>query len=225
MLLLTCEHASCAIPSSLSTLFQGSEEVVQSHRGWDKGALFYAKALSSSLQAPLFITRTSRLLVDTNRSLHHTNLFSEYTKNCASCEKKRLIQIYWLPFRKRVISAIEAALQRKETVYHVSCHTFTPELNGVRRACDIGLLYDPRREKEVEYAHAICQRVRQETALHIRMNYPYRGISDGHVQTLRHFFSRAKYVGIEIEVNQSLLETEYWKIVGIPALSRAIDLK
>jgi hypothetical protein len=39
----------------------------------------------------------------------------------------------------------------------------------------------------------------------VRRNYPYRGTADGFTTYLRRQFSARKYLGIELEVNQSLL--------------------
>jgi hypothetical protein len=41
--------------------------------------------------------------------------------------------------------------------------------------------------------------------LRIRCNYPYRGTADGLVRSLRHRFSYQDYLGLELEVNQALL--------------------
>jgi hypothetical protein len=38
----------------------------------------------------------------------------------------------------------------------------------------------------------------------VRRNYPYRGVSDCLVTTLRRQFAGERYLGLEIEVNQKL---------------------
>jgi len=67
-------------------------------------------------------------------------------------------------------------LQWGGRVIHVSCHSFTPELNGQVRNTDIGLLYHPARTKEV----ALCKRWKASLKacapeLKVRRNYPYAG--------------------------------------------------
>lgn len=75
--IITCEHGGRAVPVALAPLFAGHEELLASHRGWDPGALDLAERLTRRLAAPLHAARTSRLVVDLNRSLHAPDLFSE----------------------------------------------------------------------------------------------------------------------------------------------------
>jgi hypothetical protein len=42
----------------------------------------------------------------------------------------------------------------------------------------------------------------------VRRNYPYRGVSDCLVTTLRRHFRDERYLGVEIEVNQKLPQGE-----------------
>lgn len=74
------------------------------------------------------------------------------------------------------------------------------------RSADVGLLYDPRRRGEVE----VCARWRDALAalapdLRVRRNYPYAGKDDGLTSYLRQRFTEKDYVGIELEINQSLV--------------------
>jgi predicted N-formylglutamate amidohydrolase len=90
-------------------------------------------------------------------------------------------------------------------VWHVAVHSFTPVLDGVVRTADIGLLYDPRRPRELVTARAWRAALRDTVpALRVRSNYPYRGVSDGLTRALRRRLGDRDYVGIELEVNQRL---------------------
>ncbi len=90
---------------------------------------------------------------------------------------------------------------------HISSHSFTPELNGKVRRADVGLLYDPGRRGEAE----LCARWKavargnRAPELRVRRNYPYAGKGDGLTSHLRRRFPRGAYVGIELEVNQSIV--------------------
>ena len=42
-------------------------------------------------------------------------------------------------------------------------------------------------------------------ALRVRMNYPYRGVSDGLTRALRRRHGDRDYAGIELELNQELI--------------------
>jgi predicted N-formylglutamate amidohydrolase len=90
-------------------------------------------------------------------------------------------------------------------VVHVAAHTFTPELDGVVRTADVGLLYDPARRGEHRLAAAWKAALSVAAPqLRVRRNYPYAGKGDGLTRELRLRFPAARYVGIELEVNQAL---------------------
>ena len=201
-LVLSCEHGGNLVPQGYADLFDGSSKVLSSHRGYDKGALEFARYVSRNFSLPLIFSETTRLLVDLNRSLHHRKLFSEYTLDCSTDLKAQILKEHYHPYRNRVINAIEFARSNKKHSIHLSFHSFTPVLEGRRRNADIGLLYDPSRPRE----KAFCRQFKYDlTALSeftVRLNYPYRGTADGLTTALRKKYSPGLYSGIEIEINQ-----------------------
>jgi predicted N-formylglutamate amidohydrolase len=70
-LLITCEHGGNSVPPRWRPLFRGHRALLDSHRGWDPGALPIARALAREMNAPLIYSTISRLLVELNRSPHH----------------------------------------------------------------------------------------------------------------------------------------------------------
>jgi predicted N-formylglutamate amidohydrolase len=87
-------------------------------------------------------------------------------------------------------------------VLHVSVHSFTPNLNGEERQCDIGLLYDSRKLEEKEFCKQLKNELSQiDNMLNVRFNYPYLGKADGFTTYLRKQFPK-HYLGIELEINQ-----------------------
>jgi predicted N-formylglutamate amidohydrolase len=149
--------------------------------------------------------RTSRLLIESNRSLHHPNLFSEFSRDLSAADKTWLIKHIWKPHREAVTESVAQAIRRRGRVLHLALHSFTPVLDGQLRTADISLLYDPKRPAEKRLALALQQALRETTALRVRRNYPYRGNSDGLTTALRRVFGPETYLGLEIEVNQALL--------------------
>lgn len=209
-LVLSCEHGGNEIPPKYIPLFEKAGQVLKTHRGYDPGALDLFTTLQDLASFQKFHT-VSRLLVELNRSLHHPQLFSEFTKKIPSNEKKKILQEYYFPYRSTVEEHIEKYLSRGEKVLHLSIHTFTPQLNGEVRNADIGLLYDPARKAEKE----ICRRfksllLQQDSTLNVRFNYPYRGKADGFTTYLRKRFP-SNYMGIEIEVNQKYVKNDLLK--------------
>jgi predicted N-formylglutamate amidohydrolase len=141
----------------------------------------------------------SRLLVELNRSPGHRQSFSPLVPPHL---REELMARYYRPYRDEVEASVAAAIARGRCVVHLSCHSFTPRLAGVRRAADIGLLYDPRRPAE----QALCAHWRRalgrERSLVVKLNYPYRGFGDGFTGDLRERYTDRRYVGLELEVNQ-----------------------
>jgi predicted N-formylglutamate amidohydrolase len=202
-LVITCEHGGNRIPQRYRDLFHGFEPLLQTHRGYDPGALTMAKELSSVFSAPLFVSTVSRLLVDLNRSTGHPRLHFESVKAAAPALRREVMARHYLPYRSRVEAHIAAAVEDGHRVVHISSHSFTPELDGEVRNADIGLLYDPGRPGERHFAAAWHDAMRlQNPALKIRRNYPYTGKSDGFTAYLRRRFPDNVYIGIELEINQ-----------------------
>lgn len=202
-LLISCEHASNQIPAKYTALFKKHQQLLQSHQGWDIGANEFYTALCRKVLASKQKAPWSRLLIELNRSLHHRNLFSEVTQSLPKNEKKFIIEEYYLPYRSRIESHIENLLEKNTNVVHLSVHSFTPVLSGQKRNADIAFLYDPKRKKERDFCYALKQSIRTAFPQYmIRMNYPYKGFSDGLTTALRAKYKQAQYLGIELELNQ-----------------------
>jgi predicted N-formylglutamate amidohydrolase len=208
-LLISCEHGGNAIPPVLAPLFRDWRDLLASHRGFDLGALDTATVLARATGAPLFSAMVSRLVVDLNRSIGHPNLFSEITKPLPRAKRQEILDSAYFPHREAVTRAVAECLAAGGTVLHLASHSFTPSLGGVVRRCDVGLLYDPRRPAEktfcLDFLHELAG---LDRTLLLRRNYPYRGVADGLVTTLRKRFGE-RYLGVELEVNQRFaLESE-----------------
>ncbi|HJV86013.1 MAG TPA: N-formylglutamate amidohydrolase [Noviherbaspirillum sp.] len=200
---VTCEHGGNRIPSRYHDFFRGHEELLRTHRGYDLGAIRVAREMAKALSAPLLVSTISRLLIDLNRSPSHPQLYSEATRAAPEDIRREIFRRYYRPYRTKAETQIAQAVASGMRVIHISCHSFTPELNGEVRNADLGLLYDPSRREEA----ALCQRWRtalrsSAQALKIRLNYPYTGTADGFTVYLRRRFTGNEYLGIELEINQ-----------------------
>lgn len=201
--LISCEHGGNRIPSYYRHLFEDAWQVLRTHRGFDAGALAFARDLSRALDAPLFASATSRLLIDLNRSIGHPHLFSEFTRPLSRALRRNITETYYLPYRNKVESHIAQMLAAGHRVIHISSHSFTPELNGEVRNNDIGFLYDPARHAEAELCSLWKSTLRvQAHGLKTRFNYPYTGTADGFNVYLRRRFGADRYLGFEVEINQ-----------------------
>ena len=179
-----------------------SRRFLETHRGYDPGALALARDLAAATGAPLFYSTVSRLLVELNRPLGHSQVFH---LDLSARVREALLRRYYLPYWRGVQSAIRKAVRRGRRVLHLSVHSFTPRLRGALRTTDVGLLLDPRRRAEV----AFCRRWREalleeDPRLRVRYNDPYTGTFPSLVDSLRRTFGERRYVGIQIEVNQRI---------------------
>jgi predicted N-formylglutamate amidohydrolase len=204
--LITCEHGGNRIPPPYRALFAGFEAVLETHRGYDPGALLMARELARVLGAKRVTATISRLLLDLNRSAGHPKHFSEVTRGLPAATRALLVEQHYLPYRQRVDSLVGDAIRQGQCVVHLSSHSFTPELNGEVRRAEIGLLYDPAREREASFCARWQAEIRAQTpALRVRRNYPYLGKGDGLTSSLRRRYPAPSYLGIELEINQAIV--------------------
>jgi predicted N-formylglutamate amidohydrolase len=198
--IFTCEHAGNQVPDRYQSLFEGLDEVLQSHRGWDPGAWPLANYLSKEMEAPLFGCLTTRLLIEANRSPDNPQLFSEYSTPLSRETKEKLIRDIYKPYREQVQQVIE---KMSKPVLHLSIHSFTPIWYGEERKVDIGILFDPSQEIELSFCQQLKNNLHNNLpGLQICYNEPYKGTDDGFTTWLKKQYKKEEYTGIEIEVNQ-----------------------
>lgn len=211
-LVLTCEHASNAVPAELHGLGL-PDRVLASHRSWDPGALPIAEALADGFGAALVAGRWSRLVADCNRSAGHPRVIANRIDGrpvpgnvgLSRAEREQRLATFWRPYRDDVLVYVTAAA-RRGPVLHLSLHSFVERLRGVERRNHVGLLFDPARPRE----RAVCTELRAGLAaagLQVRFNFPYFGHTDSVVTWLRGEFPASRYLGIEVECNQRLSRT------------------
>jgi predicted N-formylglutamate amidohydrolase len=204
--LVTCEHGGNRIPAPYRSLFHGYQALLDTHCGYDPGALLMARALARAFGALLVTSTISRLLIDLNRSIGHPQLFSAATRGTPANLRAKIVEQHYRPYRVQVERFVRHSVSRGRRVIHISSHSFTPEFDGRMRRADVGLLYDPGRRGEAE----LCARWKGSLAasaplLRVRRNYPYAGKGDGLTSHLRLRFPPGAYVGIELEVNQKIV--------------------
>ncbi|HPF38422.1 MAG TPA: N-formylglutamate amidohydrolase [Phycisphaerae bacterium] len=202
---VSCEHAGNRTPRAFASLFQGAaaRRALASHRGWDPGSLTLGRRIADAVDAPIVVHEITRLLIEVNRSPWHPSLFSEFSKSLSRADRRALITSVYETHRSRVEAAVREAVESNGTALHIGAHTFTPQMNGVLRNADVGLLYDPRRRAEASFCRRWRDAIRSlDPAIRVRLNYPYRGAADGLTTAFRRRFGTTEYLGIELEVNQ-----------------------
>jgi predicted N-formylglutamate amidohydrolase len=211
--LVSCEHASNRVPARYRGLDLPPRRL-REHIAWDPGAAILARMLARRLACPCHLGRWSRLVVDLNRSVGHDKLMAAETFGIAvpgnaeigAADIERRLRLYYRPYRDAATADVRRIIARTGLCVHWSMHSFTPAVDGVVRDADIGLLFDPARRGEREVAYALRPLIAAH-GLRVRMNYPYRGTSDGFTTQLRTQLPARQYMAFEIETNQALVRT------------------
>lgn len=148
-ILLICDHASCRFPQALGDM--GLDPFARRcHLAIDIGAGKLTENLAKSLGVTAVIAQYSRLIVDCNRQLMDPGAFLEYgdgilvpgNRNLTQADKDaRADAIYW-PYHRAIDEQIKRLRAIGPEPVFISIHSFTPVLNGVSRAVQMGVLWD-----------------------------------------------------------------------------------
>lgn len=170
----------------------------------DCDALHAAETLANGLDGDLLVNEYSPDLIDVSRSLRHRDLFSSVTKKLSDEKKRELIdQVHW-PYRRRVAQRIASVLSQQQFCIHLSVRTFEAKYKGIYRRGDVGLGYDTSRRIEMDVClDWIDDMYDNLIMLKVRRNFPRRGNVDSLTRTMRAEFAADRYLGIEVQLNQS----------------------
>jgi len=172
---LLCEHASNYIPAHYADLGLHGPEL-RRHIAWDIGAADLSRLLSQRLDAPLFLSGYSRLLIDCNRPLLTPTSIptrSEDTEipgnhGLTADEKQRRADAFFTPFQERVAAALDRRAGTRTIV--VGIHSFTPVFRGVARPWHAGVLY----AAAAPFGQALVARLAADPDLNVGDNQPYQ---------------------------------------------------
>lgn len=226
---VSCEHASAAVPPELGSLGL-APEILNSHVAWDPGAKEWAEAVAEAFGAPLFLGRHTRLLADLNRHPDNEDVLPAVAFGVQvpanqglspSARADRLAR-YHAPHWSAVGAAVERGLETGPVV-HWSVHSFDPGYGDAPRPWDFGLLVDRSRPREAALAGRILDTLRAD-GWSVDYDVPYSGTADYLVTDLRRRYADAAYAGILVEVSQKHLDDRV--AIGrhlSAALRRAVD--
>jgi predicted N-formylglutamate amidohydrolase len=206
-LVLTCEHASYALPQEYQNLGLSLAEV-QRHIGWDIGARAVVAYLTQLLDVPAICSRYSRLLIDCNRDLNDHDLIvheSDRTiivgnREVSPEERQNRIDQFYRPYHE-AIDALLAERRNHQPVMLLSIHSFTPVLGKKERRFDLGVLFD----RYEDLAQEVGGRLNHH-GHRVRYNEPYSGY-EGLIFSARSHGERNELVYLELEINNSLIST------------------
>ncbi|MDA1373102.1 MAG: N-formylglutamate amidohydrolase [Proteobacteria bacterium] len=144
---LVCDHASNRIPIQLHTLGLSAQEL-SSHIAWDLGAFWVARYLSTRLDAPLFFSNYSRLVIDCNRNpeagdsipVSSAGIAIPGNQGITPQESLRRRQSLFDPYHAAIDRLLQARAGRAS--FLLSIHSFTPVLQGVKRPWPLAVCYE-----------------------------------------------------------------------------------
>ena len=207
---LTCEHASNFIPTRYNGLGLPPSEL-ERHIAWDIGAADLARELSRRLDAPLFLSGYSRLLIDCNRPLHSPTsivTISEDTeisgnRDLDAREREFRAQAYFLPFQDAIARCLDRRLAAGTPTILIGVHSFTPVFRTDARRWRAGILY----RNAIGLGGRLIAALRADPALEVGDNEPYRVTVETDYTVPVHGDARGIPAAL-IEVRQDLLGTQ-----------------
>ena len=222
---LLCEHASNHIPAVYAGLGVAPGDLLR-HIAWDIGAANLARRLSRLLDAPLFLSGYSRLLIDCNRPVGAPTSIPTVSEATAipgnqgldEAERARRAAAYHAPFHRRVEQALDGRAGSGQPTIVIGVHSFTPVFLGERRPWHAGVLYG----QAAAFGQALAARVRAEPGLCVGDNEPYR-VTPNTDYTVPVHGDRRGITAALIEVRQDLIGddagVEAWAARLHPALA------
>ncbi len=179
-------------------------EATLEHLEIDPFALGIAQKIASSLDASFIYHRYPLEMVDVTKELKQRRLFSGPFQRLQKSAQNRLLEEVHQSYFEDLSSVIESKLKSDGFVIHFSVRTFPLKSKGTVRRTDVGFLYDPSRQDEVDLCSDLADDMwYRAPMLKVRRNYPRRGSEVGMTRRLRNRFSGSDYLGIELWLNRA----------------------
>nr|WP_295685858.1 N-formylglutamate amidohydrolase [uncultured Nevskia sp.] len=213
---LICDHASCAVPRSLSALGLPDAEL-RRHIGWDIGAAEVSKLVSAQLDATLVMQNYSRLVIDCNRPPQvadsivqcsdGTVIPGNASVNIAGAEQRR--HAIFEPYHAAITEQLDAREARGQRSVLIAVHSFTPVWQGKARPWHVGMLY----HHDARLAQALGAALEAEPGTVVGYNEPY-DVSDESDYSIPVHGEQRGLLHVELEIRQDLIANEagqrYW---------------
>lgn len=175
-LVLTCDHASHAVPESLGNLGLASRDL-ERHIGWDIGAAAVTRRLAERFDAPAVFSGYSRLVIDCNRKLGSETSILEVSDGTVipgnlslePSEAARRAEALFIPYHRAIASVLEGIRRSGSTPIFGAIHSFTPRLNGSARPWHFGVLWD----QDPRLARPLIEALRSHPGVLVGDNEPY----------------------------------------------------
>jgi predicted N-formylglutamate amidohydrolase len=205
--LLTCDHASKAVPRALGNLGLG-EDALSRHIGWDIGAAKVTEGLAARLDAAAVLAGFSRLVIDCKSNPDDPSSIPEASDGVAVPGNRGLTpearaarrEEIFAPYHVAIADWLETRLARGVVPALLSIHSFTPEMNGVARPWHVGILWDADPRIPVPLMAAL----HAERDLVVGDNEPYSARKPAGY-TVRHHAVARGLPHVAVEIRQDLI--------------------
>ena len=205
--LVSCDHASNAVPDWLGGDLGIAAEDMARHIAWDVGAAGLSRARALALDSPAILTGFSRLVIDPNRGEDDPTLLMRLydgtiipaNRHADAAELERRLDRLYRPYHA---AYADLAARHPDRVI-CAVHSFTPCLRGrPPRPWHVGVLYSHLDER---LALPLIARLRAERDLCVGDNEPYSGHLPGDAID-RHALTPGR-PNVLIEVRNDLIAT------------------
>ncbi len=205
--LITCDHASNAVPDEVGGTLGLSEGEMGRHIAYDIGAAGVTRRLAERLEAPAILGCFSRLVIDPNRGEDDPTLVLKLydgtiipgNRAVGAAETERRLDLFHRPYHDALG---RLAARRADTVL-CAIHSFTPRLVGRHpRPWHVGVLF----ASDERLARPLLARLRAEPDLCVGENEPYLGHLPGDAMDRHGIIPGRPHVLIELR--HDLIATE-----------------
>ncbi len=221
--LVTCDHASNAVPPMVSGGDLGlPEREMGRHIAYDIGAAGVSRRLAERLDCPAVLSTFSRLVIDPNRGEDDPTLLMQLydgtvipgNRGVDAAERERRLDLCYRPYH----DAVERMAARQDDTLYIAVHSYTPRLNGrALRPWHIGILYG----YEDTFAKALVARLNEESDLCVGDNEPYTGYLPG--DSIDRHALRCGRPNALIELRHDLIDTEETQIAWADRLAPILE--
>lgn len=228
-LLLTCDHAGLQIPAALGDLGVSAADL-QRHIACDIGVEALGRLLAQQLDAVCIGQRYTRLVIDCNREpgtdesipqrSDGTWIRGNVGLSAADADARR--RELFDPYHARIAAELDARRQRRQPVFLVLLHSFTPAWSGQTRPWHAGVLYN-RDARLARSLLSVLQQMHSGAAadLIVGDNQPYSG-TDGTDYALNRYGEARGLPYVELEIRQDLIADSGGQALWAQRLVRAL---
>lgn len=223
-LVITCDHASNALPSGYGTLGLEAHHLDR-HIAWDPGAGNVARRLSRLFDATAILCGFSRLLIDANRGdgdPTQVAAISDKTvisgnAGLADTEHERRRTLYHGPYHDAVTGEIERHIAEKRVPVVLAVHSFSPAIRGEAKPWHLGFLWD----RDERLARPLVEHFSEDADVEVGDNQPYSGRIPG--DSMHRHGTMRGLPHILVEFRQDLIADDSGVRAWAERVYRAID--